>query len=381
MLNDLIKKANVLACDADKSPDVASEYERVLNETLSFISSNNIPRDTVVIIENRLCAEIAKERAEHDIKVALAKAKAELDRARKNEAWYARAVNTGKGYAETVYLECRAHKDDVGIEVSRTKGAARQAAIAKYLEADKLFQEAREEFKRVGNTDKDRLLSAYNEARAKAQECEKTFKGLQDQLRAGTNVDFVPGNGVIARTLGVKTSPHKEVASGAVYAFDEYPVHLEDDVLLGEVVEEDEEEKIYSGVPVEYSSSWNNDDVSVQVAGIVNNILNDNERFKFILEEVRFQASLEVAKIREEVEKIKNEAMQEVRALMQELRQLKSDAAYLRMEANRAQAAAGALDKARSTATLNAKRTAVAARKTIAAARKAIDAARDMRGY
>ena len=144
-----------------------------------------------------------------------------------------------------------------------------------------------------------------------------------------------------------------------------------------------EDDVIYSGIALPDNRNvtvgtrvTDDDEVNRRISETINAALSDNERFRYILEEVRFQASLEVSKIRAEVEKIRNEAFKEAQRLMDELQQLKSDAAYLRMEANRARLAASTVDRAKASATLNAKRAMNAAKRTVAAARKAIDAAK-----
>ena len=186
--------------------------------------------------------------------------------------------------------------------------------------------------------------------------------------------EVVSGSGAVGRALDEAARKAAEAEQKSKKAAQE---EIYTAVPIDGSVGELPEELPVTGIPVS-GSAEPDEQTRAQISEAVGRMLKNNERFKYILEEVRFQASVEVAKIRDEVDRIRREAFAEAQQLMDELYRLKEDAAYLRREAARARAAVNAVNKARVTATMNAKRTVNAARKTISAARKAIVAARSV---
>ena len=397
MLNELIKKVNVLAQEMAKNPDLKKEYDISLQRTMNFISANNIPHETVIIIEDRICKNLLRKRIEDESFASIAIAKEKLENARKTEEWYDRAIKAGKGYAEAEYLEKKARLDDARTAVMRSSGAKRELAIKRYSEAVKICADAKSRFMAVGNADKSRLIEVYNIARAEREKAEKELEALSSGGMNG-NHEYVSKSGEIAKALGLGVVIEEEIIDGieSEDVMEETTMDVLETLPYAEIVEE---EDVFDGVEIATTvepvvchqvvqpaqpqvlqhqivqSQPAMPDADV-ITKAVKGALADNDRFKFILEEVRFQASLEVVKIRQEVERVKNEAMEEVRKLMEELKRIKNDAEVLRVEANRAQMSAELVNKARTSATLNARRTAFAAKKTINAAKKAIESAR-----
>lgn len=395
MLNDLIRKTNTLAYRAKNSSDpaVRAEYERSLAETLKFVTDNNVPRDTVVIIEDRIVRELVRKEDESRLRADAETARAELEKARKEADWLARSVNAGMGAAQSRYIEIKNRMDDFRAESARSSGIEKSAMVDAFADLDREYREAKKEYERVGNSDRAVLLEKYREAQRRLSYAEAEYSrraALAEGGRLDAPLTEVPsGSGAVAKALDGRVD--EEIVS-AVPAEEPVPtVPVFSSVSSAQPAPavsvpaqpSAEDDVIYSGIALPDNRNvtvgtrvTDDDEVNRRISETINAALSDNERFRYILEEVRFQASLEVSKIRAEVEKIRNEAFKEAQRLMDELQQLKSDAAYLRMEANRARLAASTVDRAKASATLNAKRAMNAAKRTVAAARKAIDAAK-----
>lgn len=383
MLNDLIRKTNVLgrelaarrAAAKKNDPSARTEelvllennYKRSLDDTLRFVADNNVPRDTVGIIEDRILREMRIRDDEIMLREKLSAARAAVAEARKEADWLQRSVDSGLGGAQARFIQAKAKMDDFCAASARLPESERGALCDEFARLDQEYITAKNEFLRVGVTDRAALLNDLKaaqgrlaDAQAQCAECEKQVEGLP--LTAPVT-QIRPGGGEICRALDGVTEQPTEPES------DELPT--------AEVFEEDEAPRItLPETRREQAPATLDDELGAQISAAVRSMLSSNERFKYILEEVRFQASMEVAKVRAEVEKIKNEAFREAQRLTEELRRLKEDAAYIRQEAARAKLAMNTVNKAKATATLNAQRTVTAAKKTVAAARKAIDAAK-----
>ena len=386
MLNDLIRKTNTLAYRAKNSsaPAVRAEYERSLAETLKFVTDNNVPRDTVVIIEDRIVRELVRKEDESRLRADAETARAELEKARKEADWLARSVNAGMGAAQSRYIEIKNRMDDFRAESARSSGIEKSAMVDAFADLDREYREAKKEYERVGNSDRAVLLEKYREAQRRLSDAEAEYSrraALAEGGRLDAPLTEVPsGSGAVAKALDGRVD--EEIVS-AVPVFSSVSSAQPAPAVSVPAQPSAEDDVIYSGIALPDNRNvtvgtrvTDDDEVNRRISETINAALSDNERFRYILEEVRFQASLEVSKIRAEVEKIRNEAFKEAQRLMDELQQLKSDAAYLRMEANRARLAASTVDRAKASATLNAKRAMNAAKRTVAAARKAIDAAK-----
>ena len=166
MLNDLIRKTNTLAYRAKNSSDpaVRAEYERSLAETLKFVTDNNVPRDTVVIIEDRIVRELVRKEDESRLRADAETARAELEKARKEADWLARSVNAGMGAAQSRYIEIKNRMDDFRAESARSSGIEKSAMVDAFADLDREYREAKKEYERVGNSDRAVLLEKYREA-------------------------------------------------------------------------------------------------------------------------------------------------------------------------------------------------------------------------
>ena len=390
MLNDLIRKTNVLGRElaarraavktnkalpfgnTEELISLENNYKSALAETLRFVTENNVPRDTVVIIEDRILREMRIRDDENMLRDKQTAAASALAAAHKEADWLQRSVDSGLGSAQAKFIQAKAKMDDFCAESSRVPESERGALIDVFFQLDDEYTRAKAAFNRVGVTDRAALLNdlaaaklKLAEAQAEYAECEKQVSALP---LAAPVTEVRSGSGEICRALDGVTAPEEPAAT-----------EEQDEILVAQIIEDDGEEPHYSGhVPAAAParSPAVDDELSTQISRAVSSMLNNNERFKYILEEVRFQASMEVAKVRAEVEKIRNAAFQEAQRLTEELRRLKEDAAFIRQEAAHARIAMNTVNKARDTATLNAQRTVNAAKKTVAAARRAIDAAK-----
>lgn len=383
MLNDLIRKTNVLAREvaasrssggayADPAAFAALErdYKISLDNTLRFVADNNVPRDTVAIIEDRIIRELRIRDDEAMLRNLQSEAASALRDAHKEVDWLQRSVDSGLGSAQAKFIQAKAKMDDFAAESSRLSYGERAALCDVFARLDKEYTDAKSEFLRVGVTDRAALLNDLGEAKVKLAQAKEAYAQAEKQVEAlplTAPVSVVTsGSGEICRALDGNDLPTEQ---------------QQDELLVAEVIEDDaphsyvparkEDNEILTGAVV-----TDDDELNVQISQAVKSMLGSNERFKYILEEVRFQASMEVAKVRAEVEKIKNDAFMEAQKLTEELRRLKEDAAFIRQEAARARIAMNTVNRAKATATLNAQRTVNAARKTVAAARRAIDAAK-----
>lgn len=383
MLNDLIRKTNILGRDLSArrsavkgfpsgadTAELEKQYRDAKAETLRFVADNNVPRDTVVIIEDRILREL---RVREDEKMLLDKqeqAAAVVAKAHKELDWLQRSVDSGFGNSQARYIQAKAKMDDFRAEYERMSASERSASCDVFARLDKEYLDAKAEFNRVGVTDRASLLNDLAAAKINLQKAQADYAECEKQAEAlPLSEPITPvesGSGEICRALdGVATS--------------EMPTEdAPDELFVADILEDEETESAAAPEVPKSREVLTLDDaqLTAQISEAVGLMLRDNERFKYILEEVRFQASMEVAKVRAEVEKIKRDAFLEAQKLTEELRQLKDDAAFIRQEAAQARIAMNTVNRARATATLNAQRTVNAARKTVAAARKAIDAAK-----
>ena len=387
MLNDLIRRTNALAYELkdlrasgaeDKPRSVKADYDAALAETLRFVTENNVPRDTVVIIENRIVGELRRRDDERKIRSDYAEASMRLERARKEVDWLRRGVEAGMGAAQLRYDQARIKMEDFRKSTERASDIERSAFADAFGDLDKEYLAAKREYERVGTSDRDELVKELRKAESELAEAQDDYaesERLMGMLPLSKPLtEVVSGSGAVGRALDEAARKAAEAEQKSKKAAQE---EIYTAVPIDGSVGELPEELPVTGIPVS-GSAEPDEQTRAQISEAVGRMLKNNERFKYILEEVRFQASVEVAKIRDEVDRIRREAFAEAQQLMDELYRLKEDAAYLRREAARARAAVNAVNKARVTATMNAKRTVNAARKTISAARKAIVAARSV---
>ena len=167
MLNDLIRRTNALAYELkdlrasgaeDKARSVKADYDAALAETLRFVTENNVPRDTVVIIENRIVGELRRRDDERKIRSDYAEASMRLERARKEVDWLRRGVEAGMGAAQLRYDQARIKMEDFRKSTERASDIERSAFADAFGDLDKEYLAAKREYERVGTSDRDELV-------------------------------------------------------------------------------------------------------------------------------------------------------------------------------------------------------------------------------
>lgn len=222
MLNDLIRQSNILGREVNErraevieqslSPSadrkltaLNEEYEICVEKTLKFIRDNNVPYDTVVIIEDRILRELRKKETEDRIRSEAASAKAEYESVKKEVDWLTRSMNSGLGQAESRFYEIKAKMDDFRAESARMSPEERMRNIELFTQLDREYLAAKEEYERVGSEDRTDLEESLDIANEKLEAAERKYAEKRARLESlplkPYDIEIESASGVIARTL------------------------------------------------------------------------------------------------------------------------------------------------------------------------------------
>lgn len=356
MLEQYLTQANITALQLEGIPAESREeffsckkkLSEQIEQALNYIESEHIPLGEVRYKEDEILKRLLIKRDEKKAIESLRKAEEE---AKALSAQYGDVIL--KKYDMDTFLSVKKEMDEFKRVFAASSRTEKKALMPKFLEMDERYKKAKQKISRFADTpaeldeasgeyeSKLRKIMEKKEAAEKALSLRNSDSPLSSRPSgSGAVTSFILSNGG-SSPMPIESNPEKAAVSSQVEA-----------VTSEEIAKLDERMNILT------------QRIDMSKIGKL-----PSDRTDIIIEKLKLQSDLEVAKLRVSVERFKREISAEMDKLSEEINAIKETVMTIKADAESVRVSAEIARKAKNAAAMNAQKAAIIAKRLAAIVR------------